>query len=99
MKKKILFVSVLDSFMTQFLLPYLKMFHDKGYEVHVVTGEKGDISFCDKKHTISIRRSPFKIANFKAIKELKKILQHENFDIIHCHTPMGGVIARLAASI
>ena len=97
MKKKILFVSVLDSFMTQFLLPYLKMFHDKGYEVHVVTGEKGDISFCDKKHTISIRRSPFKIANFKAIKELKKILQHENFDIIHCHTPMGGVVTRLAA--
>ena len=31
------------------------------------------------------------------MKQLKKIINDEKFDLIHCHTPMGGVITRLAA--
>ena len=38
-----------------------------------------------------------KINNIKAIFKLKKILEEEKFNIIHCHTPMGGVVTRLAA--
>ncbi|MNI20298.1 putative glycosyltransferase EpsD [compost metagenome] len=33
----------------------------------------------------------------KAYFELKSIIEVNNYEIIHCHTPMGGVIARLAA--
>ena len=33
----------------------------------------------------------------KAIKELKKIINNEQYEIIHCHTPMGSVVTRLAA--
>ena len=96
-KKKVLFVSVLDSFMNFFLIPYLEMFHEKGYEVHVATSENGKIPFCDKKHQISLSRSPFRLNNFSAVKQLENIIKDNNFDIIHCHTPMGGVVTRLAA--
>lgn len=68
-----------------------------GYEVHVATNGNEVFPYCNKKHQISIERSPFKLRNFKAIKELENIINEEKFDIIHCHTPMGGVVARIAA--
>ena len=95
--KKVLFTSVLDSFMFLFNLPLLKLFKEQGYEVHVATNGDEEIPYCDVKHKICIERSPFKLNNLKAIKELKEIIDEEQFEIIHCHTPMGSVVTRFAA--
>ena len=70
---------------------------EKGWETHVATNGKEKIPFCDHKHTICMERSPFKLNNIKAIKQMKQLLEKEHFDIIHCHTPMGSVVTRLAA--
>ena len=97
--KKVLFVATVDSHIRHFHIPYLKYFKDNGYEVHVATAndENESFSYCDKKHTITFERSPFKTNNLKAIKQMKKLLNEEKFDIVHCHTPMGGVVTRIAA--
>ena len=95
--KKVLFVATVDSHINNFHLPYMKWFKEHGYEVHVATNSIDKIYFCDKKHKLEIRRSPFSIKNIKAIQQLKKIIEKEKFEIIHCNTPMGGVVARLAA--
>lgn len=95
--KKVLFTATVDSHILQFHLPFLKLFKENGYEVHVATNGKEDIPYCDYKHTISFERSPLKFNNIKAIKQLKKIIDIEQFDIIHTHTPMGSVVTRLAA--
>lgn len=95
--KKVLFTATVDSHILHFHLPYLKMFKDEEYEVHVATNGQEEIPYCDKKHIVSFERSPFKLNNLKAIKQLKKIIEEEKFDIIHCHTPMGSVVTRLAA--
>ena len=95
--KKVLFTATVDSHILQFHLPFLKLFKENGYEVHVATNSKEDIPYCDYKHTISFERSPFKFNNIKAIIQLKKIIDTEKFDIIHTHTPMGSVVTRLAA--
>ena len=95
--KKVLFTATVDSHIKQFHIPYLKWFKEQGYEVHVATNGEETIPYCDVKHNISFERSPFKINNLKAIKQLKKIIEKENFNIIHCHTPMGSVVTRLAA--
>ena len=43
-------------------------------------------------------RSPFRIiANLVAYKQLLTLMTVEKFDLVHCHTPMGGVLGRLAA--
>lgn len=94
--KKVLFTATVDSHILHFHLPYLKMFKEKGYEVHVATNTDDTIPFCDVKHKVSFERSPFKINNLKAIKQMKKILLDNNFDIVHTHTPMGSVVTRLA---
>ena len=95
--KKILFTATVDSHILQFHVPHLKLFKDQGYEVHVATNGDKEIPYCDKKHIISFERSPIKIKNLKAIKDLKDIIDKEKFEIIHCHTPMGSVVTRLAA--
>ena len=95
--KKVLFTATVDSHIKHFHLPYLQWFQEQGYEVHVATNGKEEIPYCDKKHQISFERNPLKINNLKAIKELKKIINREKFDMIHCHTPMGSVVTRLAA--
>lgn len=97
MKKKVLFVATVDSHIELFHLPYLKMFKDRGWEVHVATNSDKKIKYCDKKIKLSIKRSPFSFSNLKAIRQLKKIVNAEKYEVIHCHTPMGGVVARLAA--
>ena len=96
--KKILFIATITDHFYYFHLPYLKLFHDAGWEVHVAGKGDRKLPNCDVQHEISIDRSPFSAANIKAYKEIKKIIDEGNFDIIHCHTPMGGMLARLAAS-
>ena len=96
-KKKILYVATVDVHIRTFHLPYLKMMHNKGWEVHVATNGKEKFPYCDKKHTICMERSPYKLNNLKAIKQMKQLLEKEHFDIIHCHTPMGSVVTRIAA--
>lgn len=95
--KKVLYVATIDAHIKAFHLPYLKMLHDEGYEIHVATNGDEQFPNCDVKHQVCIERSPFKFKNLKAVKQLKEIIDREDFDIIHCHTPMGSVVTRLAA--
>ena len=95
--KKVLFTATVDSHILQFHIPFLKYFKDKGYEVHVATNGDEEIPYCDKKIKVSFERSPFKFNNIRAIKQLRKVINEEHYDIIHTHTPMGSVVTRLAS--
>lgn len=97
-QKKALFVANQDSFIELFLLPYARMLKEKGYEIHVATDTDKPIDFCDKKIKLPIKRSPFEFRdNSQAIKELREVITKEQYEFVHCHTPVGGVVARLAA--
>ena len=52
---------------------------------------------CDKYYDIKFARFPFSKTNINAYKQLKKLMKENNYDIIHCHTPVAGVLTRLAA--
>lgn len=96
--KKILITATEDSHIKLFHIKFLKFFKENGYETHVATNSSNSIDYCDVKHKISIERSPFNIKNIFAIKQLRKIVNREKFDIIHTHTPMGSVVTRLASN-
>ena len=102
--KKVLFVAtVVRLHLNLFHLPYLRWFHEQGWQVDVAANndfENPDdcvIPCCDHHYVMPFERSPFKKGNLQAYLQLKELLDREHYDIIHCHTPMGGVIARLAA--
>lgn len=97
MRGKILFVATITKHILRFHLPYLKWFQDAGYETHVAANGSESIPFCDKQHNLPIQRSPFSILNIAACYKLKKIIEENDYILIHGHTPMGGVLCRLAA--
>lgn len=95
--KKVLYTATVDIHIKSFHLPYLKLLHDMGYKVYVATNGNEEFPYCDEKIVVPFERRPFKFNNIKAIFKLKKIIDKENFNLIHCHTPSAGIIARLAA--
>ena len=47
-------------------------------------------------HQIDFERNPLNPRNIKAFKQVVRLIQSEQFDLIHCNTPIGGVVGRLA---
>ena len=102
--KKVLFVAtVVRLHINMFHKPYIKWFHDEGWQVDVAANNDYDnkdecvIPYCDNFYCLPFERSPLKKGNLDTYKQLKELLDRENYDLIHCHTPMGSVITRLAA--
>ena len=102
--KKVLFVAtVVKLHIMVFHLPYLEWFKKNGYEVHVVARndyenkDECKIPFCDKFYDLPFGRLPFNKNNVHVQRELKKIIDGNKYELVHCHTPMGGAIGRLAA--
>ena len=103
-KKKVLFVAtVVKTHIMQFHLPYLKMFQEMGWETAVAARNDYEdpadcqIPYCDRYFDIPFERLPWKKGNLRAYRMLKAIIDQEHYDLIHCHTPVGAMIARLAA--
>ena len=46
---------------------------------------------------IPFERNPLSVKNLKAFRALDSLIREEHFDIIHCNTPIGGLLGRLAA--
>lgn len=94
--KKILFVSNTANF-SKFNKPFMNWCHEQGWQVVYCAPDDEQVTDCDKHINLPIPRSPFSKGIISCIKKLRKIICEEHYDIIHCHTPMGGVIARFAA--
>lgn len=94
--KKVLFTSHTANFQ-KFNRPFMRMLREQGYEVHYASMGEEEILGCDKSFVVPFTRSPFKVSNIQAYRQLKQIIDRENYDIIHTHTPMGSVVTRLAA--
>ena len=104
MKKKILLTATVQSHVCQFHKPLIEMLREQGnYEIHVAArnnlAEKNGLKldFADQVFDIPFERSPLHPKNIKAYRMLKRVLRENDYEFIHCNTPVGGVLTRLAA--
>lgn len=93
---KILFLSNTANF-SKFNRPFMRWFKEQGWQVDYCSAGEENILDCDNQFSIDIARSPFSFKNLQGLRQLKGILASGNYQILHCHTPMGGVLGRLAA--
>ena len=79
--------------------------HSLGMEYHSVLNrcnttaeqmKEDEAKFNIRMHHADIARSPLSKSNIKAYKQLVKIIRDEKIDYIHCNTPVGGILGRLA---
>ena len=109
---KVLILASIAPMIEGFNRPNIALLQKEGYEVHVLANFKDENTEAHERNKrfrnqlqlqgvtvfdIGICRNPFKVMNYKAYKEIKQIIDREAYAFIHCHSPIGGVLARLAA--
>lgn len=107
--RKVLIVTHNARFLVQFELQNIDLLKEMGYEVHCATNLIGETMIKDAPevlrnkgvslHQVDIQRSPYKFKeSVRAYCQLKSLLSEGGFCAVLCHTPMGGVLGRLAAN-
>ena len=108
MKKKALIVVNLAGFL-HFLWNDISTLQEMGYEVSVAMNENSaagpnliEIPKLEKMGIAHYQvnfdtKSPISRQNVQAYKQLKLILKQNKYELIHCHTPIVGILTRMAA--
>lgn len=111
--KKMLMISSVVSMIDQFNMSNIEILKKLGYEVHVAsnfetgsTSSKKRVEEFKKELTemnipyfqVDFSRSIGNISsNIHVYKQIKRLIKENNYNFIHCHSPIGGVVGRIAA--
>lgn len=104
--KKALVVTAVAGFIKGFLMNDLETLKELGYEVECAANANGMVMFDPliyfeqqgyKFYQVDFSSSrPVSKQTFKAYRQIEELLEQENYDVIHCHTPIAGAIVRFA---
>lgn len=81
---------------------FIKSLIDEGHTVDIATNESEKIvpvyyrEWGCKIYSIPYVRSPFSNRNLHAINMIRRVVEENKYDIVHCHTPIASVCTRLA---
>ena len=98
---KILYITTIGGTMN-FFRELIKKLIEDGHKVDIACNNTGlGVSDFFKElgcnvHNLSVSRSPLNMGNLRAISEIKKIVEGNDYDIVHCHTPVAAACTRLA---
>ena len=98
---KILYITTIGSTMN-FFKKFIGELIGKGHTVDIACNDRTSkvpsmyTELGCKVFTVSCTRSPLNRGTFKAIKEIKKLVTENEYDIVHCHTPIAAMCTRLA---
>lgn len=111
--KRILIVASVASMIDQFNMPNIRLLQELGYEVHVACNfEEGSTCTAERighlkeaLRALGVRffqvdftRSVAKLLRDRtAYRQLMQIVSENGYTLMHCHSPIGGVIGRLVA--
>ena len=101
--KRVLLIATVQSHIGQFHKPLMKLLKEHGWEIHVAARNNLDekdgleLTYPDVVFDVPISRSPLSRNNLKAYEQLRSILASNRYDVVHCNTPVGGVLGRMAA--
>ncbi len=102
---RILFISNVSRKITSFVTASISASHDLNMEFYHASNWKeateeqiklDESEYNIKINNVNISRNPFARTNFKAYREIVQLIKREKIDYIHCNTPIGGILGRLA---
>ena len=96
-KKLLLVANVVKEHVLKFHVPTIRYLKQQGWTVDVAASGEEDVPYCDRQIRGVWKRSPFTLDTLRGVGQLRKFLEQEHYDIIYCHTPVGALVARLAA--
>lgn len=86
------------------LVDKLDVLQDLGHEIYLISSQEGFDEELLKNYNFKFRfldmeREINLLKDVKAVYKLKKILEEEQFDVVHTHTAKGGIIGRVASKL
>lgn len=112
-KPKALMLASVASMIDQFNMQNIQLLLDNGYQVDVACNCKEGNTISDERVQSMIKRLadkgvpvihvpiPRKITDVmgisKSITQVKKMCDENHYNLLHCHSPIGSVVARIAA--
>lgn len=99
---KICQVTAVDFTVEHFLAPLIEALQVAGHDVSICCADtgfseqlrQGSAAYFD----VPFDRSMNPIRHFHAFRQISRIFKSEEFDLVHVHTPIASVVARLAAA-
>ena len=111
-RKKVLITTTTPYMIRQFLLNDIKILQNLEYEIDVATNFQTFNVISEEElqnlkeyleneyiqiHQIDFERNMFKIgSHIKSYKQMKKLMNEREYDLIHTHTPISSLITRIA---
>lgn len=98
---KILYVTTISLTINTFFKPHIDMLVKNGCQVDIACNSNDleiDSLYRElgcKFYQVDFSRSPLSKDNVTAYKQLKKVIENGEYDIVHCHTPNASIITRL----
>lgn len=96
-KKLLLVANVVREHVLKFHVPTIRYLKRQGWTVDVAASGDEEVPFCDRQIHGEWKRSPFTPDTFRGIRQLRRVIDEGGYDIIYCHTPVGALVARMAA--
>lgn len=102
---KILFISNISNRITTFVTASIAAAHSLNMDFYQAANWQDadpsqiatdEIAYDIKIKSVPFSRNPFAKSNLTAYKQLVKIIRDNKIDYIHCNTPTGGILGRLA---
>lgn len=97
----------------QFSMQNINLLVELGYEIHVLSNFSNAGTITNSKaenfkkklensnnivvYDVEMSRNPISFNNIVSYKKIKKIINSVKFDLVHCQSPVGGVLTRLAS--
>lgn len=106
MEKHALILATTSDFLRKFETDNVRILQQMGYTVHYAANLREPAYLSEEAylkelglvlHPLDIARSPFLLQdNQRALRQILAILRKYGVRLLHCHTPVGGVLGRLA---
>lgn len=98
MKKLLLVANVSKEHIRKFHIPFIKRMKQNDWQVDVACRMDEPVPECDYQYDLPCDRNPFDGGIWSSVKILKKVIKENQYDVVHCNTITGSMIARLAAA-
>ena len=98
---KILYITTIGGTMN-FFKNFIRELVEQGHTVDLACNDSVSkpadmyIEIGCRIYSISTSRSPYSKGNIIAIKQIKKLVEKNGYDIVHCHTPLAAMCTRIA---
>lgn len=98
MRKLLLVANVSKEHIRKFHIPFILRMKELGWQVDVACRLDEPVPECDHAYDLPCDRNPLRGGLNDSIRLLRQLVRENGYDVVHCNTVTGAIVARLACA-